>query len=99
MKLQTLAVLVTLISIPTFAQTLPDEINHQPYMDRLVSIQGQIRVTQTQISNLNSDIAETRRFIQESQSFISQTNETKAIFFHMLYLFFKENTCVYATIA
>ena len=72
MKLQALAVLATLIAIPTFAQTLPDEINHQPYLERLRSIQDQISQTQTQISNLNSDIAEARRFIQESQSFISQ---------------------------
>lgn len=72
MKLQTLAVLATLISIPVFAQSLPDEINHQPYLDRLQSIQGQIRVTQSQISGLNSDIAEARKFISDSQRYISQ---------------------------
>lgn len=83
MKFQTLAVMAILISFSAVAQTLPDEINHQPYLERLRSIQGQIGQQQNVISNLNSDIAEARRFIQESQTFISQkqreiqTNESE----------------------
>lgn len=72
MKLLTLAVMATLFSIPVVAQTLPDEINHQPYLENLRAIQGQISQQRNLISNLNSDIAEARRFIQESRAFISQ---------------------------
>ncbi|MBA2405279.1 MAG: hypothetical protein H0V66_10950 [Bdellovibrionales bacterium] len=75
MKLQTLAVLATLLSIPVMAQTLPDEINHQPYLENLRSIQGQISQQRNVISNLNSDIAEARRYIQESRAFIAQKHK------------------------
>lgn len=85
MKLKTLAVLVTIYSIPVFAQSLPDEINSAPYLERSYALGSQINSTNVNLSMLQSNlrtvfeniskseqsIATKKRSIQEYESSIS----------------------------
>ena len=72
MKSSSLLVLACLFtSVPTFAQSLPDEINYGPFQTRYRSLQGQISSLTSDLSESQSRLAQTKKFISSMSSHIT----------------------------
>lgn len=71
MKSNSLLVLACLVSMPVFAQSLPDEINYGPYETRYNNLARETAQAQSQLNQSRSSLAEAQRFIREMTSHIS----------------------------
>jgi predicted nucleic acid-binding Zn-ribbon protein len=72
MKSNSLLVLACLVSMPVFAQSLPDEINYGPYETRYNNLSRETAQAQTQLNQSRSSLAEAQRFIREMTSHIAE---------------------------
>lgn len=65
MKSKNLLVLACLISMPVFAQTLPDEINFGPYENTYRVLVQDTNSAQSQLNQSRASLAEAQKFIRE----------------------------------
>lgn len=72
MKSKSLLVLACLLSVPTFAQSLPDEINYPPYESRFRSLGQQAEESQSQLNRSRSELEKTQAYISEMRSYIAK---------------------------
>lgn len=70
MKSNTILVLACLFSMPTFAQTLPDEINYAPYEARYGNLVRETKSQEAVLLGSRQSLADTQRFIREMTTHI-----------------------------
>lgn len=71
MKSNSLLVLACLVSMPVFAQSLPDEINYGPYETRYQNLSRETSAAQSQLNQSRSSLSEAQKFIREMTAHIS----------------------------
>ena len=72
MKSNSLLVLACLVSMPVFAQSLPDEINYGPYETRFRNLERDTANAQAQLNQSRASLTEAQRFIREMTAHISE---------------------------
>lgn len=72
MKSNSLLVLACLVSMPVFAQSLPDEINYGPYETRYNNLARETSAAQSQLNQSRASLAEAQRFIREMTAHIAE---------------------------
>ena len=72
MKSNSVWVLACLVSMPVFAQSLPDEINYGPYQTRYQNLERDTRSAQAKLSGSQASLAETQKFISEMVSHLEE---------------------------
>jgi len=75
MKSISTLVLACLISAPSLAQTLPDEINHAPYEARYQALSSQVTRAEAEHRQTSSDLAEVRRYVREMNSYLANLQD------------------------
>ena len=72
MKSNSLLVLACLVSMPVFAQSLPDEINYAPFETRFNNLSRDTSQAQTQLNQSRTGLAKAQLFIREMTAHIAE---------------------------